>query len=79
MADKLGRETSNADDLWDGSWQAAEDRVLENALRATPAQRLAWLEDAIHLAYQSGALPRAEDSDSSPVSPPEKSTRKKTE
>lgn len=26
---------------------------------ATPAQRLAWLTDAQHLAHQSGALPRS--------------------
>jgi hypothetical protein len=27
-------------------------------LRATPAQRLAWLEEMIALAYSTGALPR---------------------
>lgn len=31
---------------------------LRLRLRATPAQRLAWLEDAIRLAHATGALPR---------------------
>jgi hypothetical protein len=41
-----------------GSWSENEERKLMRGLRATPAQRLAWLEEMIVLAYQSGALPR---------------------
>lgn len=41
-----------------GSWAANEAEKLTLGLRATPAQRLAWLEEMIVLAYRSGALPR---------------------
>jgi len=41
-----------------GSWAANEEHKLTMALRATPAERLAWLEEMIVLAYRSGALPR---------------------
>jgi hypothetical protein len=43
----------DADEAWDDARRAWLDRVLE----ATPAQRLAWLEQAIELAYRTGALP----------------------
>lgn len=42
-----------------GSWEDAERWSLEAALRATPAQRLAWLEEVRRIAWQSGALDRA--------------------
>ncbi len=45
------------DEDW-GSWEANDEQKLILALRATPAQRLAWLEEMIALAYRSGALPR---------------------
>jgi hypothetical protein len=45
-------------DDWGGSWEAARIRKLTLALDATPAQRLAWLESMIELAWASGALPR---------------------
>jgi hypothetical protein len=41
-----------------GSWTANDEDKLVMGLRATPAQRLAWLEEMIALAYRSGALPR---------------------
>jgi hypothetical protein len=41
-----------------GSWAANDEDKLTLGLRATPAQRLAWLEEMIALAYRSGALPR---------------------
>jgi hypothetical protein len=41
-----------------GSWAANEEQKLLLGLSATPAQRLAWLEEMIVLAYRSGALPR---------------------
>jgi hypothetical protein len=37
---------------------AARCLALTMGLRATPAQRLAWLEEMIAMAYRSGALPR---------------------
>jgi hypothetical protein len=44
-----------------GSWADNEEQKLTLGLRATPAQRLAWLEEMIALAYRSGALPRKPD------------------
>lgn len=31
-------------------------RLLQASLAATPTQRIAWLEEALRLAYESGAL-----------------------
>jgi hypothetical protein len=39
-------------------WEEARRRALVLGLEATPAQRLAWLEEMIALAHRSGALPR---------------------
>ena len=41
---------------WVGTWADAEQAQLETMLRATPAQRLPWLEEAMRLAHASGAL-----------------------
>ncbi|MGE0275102.1 MAG: hypothetical protein AB7G68_00985 [Nitrospiraceae bacterium] len=35
---------------------AVDQGFLDAMLAATPAQRLAWLEEALRLAYASGAL-----------------------
>jgi hypothetical protein len=40
------------------SWESARRRKLTLGLDATPADRLAWLEQAIVLAWATGALPR---------------------
>jgi hypothetical protein len=40
------------------SFAAARAHAVTLAVDATPAQRLAWLEEAIEIAYASGALPR---------------------
>ena len=37
-------------------WNADDQSLLSATLLATPAQRLAWLEEALRLAYASGAL-----------------------
>ena len=37
------------------TWDEVKDAELDDALRATPAQRLAWLEEAIKLAWMAGA------------------------
>jgi hypothetical protein len=42
----------------DAGWEDARRFALERALDATPAERLAWLEEAIALAHGTGALPR---------------------
>jgi len=45
-------------DEWGTGWEAHRIHQMTLALRATPAQRLAWLEEAIALAHRAGALPR---------------------
>lgn len=37
-------------------WNAEDQNLLSATLSATPAQRLAWLEEALRVAYASGAL-----------------------
>ncbi len=37
------------------TWDGVKDAELDDALRATPAQRLAWLEEALKLAWMAGA------------------------
>jgi len=37
-------------------WNADDQNLLSATLSATPAQRLAWLEEALRIAYASGAL-----------------------
>jgi hypothetical protein len=46
------------DDDWGVSWEAHRVHQLTLALEASPAQRLAWLEEVIALAHRAGALPR---------------------
>ncbi len=41
---------------WRASWKDNERAQLRSWLQATPTQRLHWLEEAIKLAYQAGAL-----------------------
>jgi hypothetical protein len=43
-----------------GSWEGHRRRALTAGLAVTPARRLAWLEEAIELAFLTGALPRKE-------------------
>jgi hypothetical protein len=43
---------------WSAGWESQEIATLEASLAATPAQRLEWLEEAIEIAWASGALPR---------------------
>jgi hypothetical protein len=40
------------------AWTAQRHDQIDRVLAASPAQRLAWLEEVIHLAFQTGALPR---------------------
>ena len=55
---------------WACGWEDARKRQLTAGFEATPAQRLAWLEDVIILAYRSGALPRKPESRVRPVENP---------
>ncbi len=43
---------------WQVDWDSHRDAQLAAVAAATPAQRLAWLEEAIRFAYRTGALPR---------------------
>ena len=36
--------------LWPVTWDEVKEAELDDALRATPAQRLAWLEEALEFA-----------------------------
>lgn len=45
-------------EAWHVGWDDVREAALDSALAATPAQRLAWLEEAIELAYRAGALRR---------------------
>ena len=39
-------------------WEEHRRAELEGSVKATPAQRLRWLEQAIVFAHRAGALPR---------------------
>jgi hypothetical protein len=52
-------ENSSTPSEWQAdSWESARTRKFTLGLDATPADRLAWLEQAIVLAWATGALPR---------------------
>ena len=53
MADK---PAVSSDVAQRADWNAADQSLLSATLSATPAQRLAWLEEALRVAYTSGAL-----------------------
>ena len=65
---------------WDVSRADVEQAQLETMLAAAPAQRLAWLEEAMRLAYASGALGAnrgpysGPDCSAPPSSPPARQT-----
>jgi hypothetical protein len=44
---------------WEADWEGHRRWQLTAGLAATPAQRLAWLEEMIELAHRCGAIPRA--------------------
>ena len=46
------------DDDWEADWDSHARWQLTAGLAATPAQRLAWLEEMRAFAYRQGALPR---------------------
>jgi hypothetical protein len=45
-------------DRWAATWEDARRQHLESTLAATPAQRLAWLEEVLEIAYRAGGLPQ---------------------
>ena len=58
-------ERPDSADRWDATWEGAKKQLLESTLAATPAQRLAWLEEMLEIARRAGALrPEPADKDS---------------
>ncbi len=49
-------ERADTEDRWDATWEGARKQLLESTLTATPAQRLAWLEEMLELAHRAGTL-----------------------
>ena len=56
----MGEQQTPAEHDWPVSWEASREAQFRAMARATPAQRLAWLEQALRMAQASGALSRAE-------------------
>ncbi len=59
MVDREIPEIKSED--WQVSWEAHRRAQLALTVAASPAQRLAWLEEMLALAYRTGALPRREN------------------
>lgn len=55
MADR-GDTRDDADRQWRAGWEDQEANTLEASMAATPLQRLEWLEEALELAWDAGAL-----------------------
>ena len=53
---KTSDTTAARKQKWTGTWAEVEQAQLDTMLRSAPAQRLAWLEEAMRLAHASGAL-----------------------
>lgn len=53
------RRSGNDESEWNVAWEDQRRWQLRSTADATPAQRLAWLEDAIRFAHRTGALQRA--------------------
>jgi hypothetical protein len=54
-----GEETTGSP--WRAGWDDQEETAFESSLAATPLQRLEWLEEALELAWASGALSELRD------------------
>lgn len=53
-------EPPTSEDWGDLSFEGTRRSHLRRTLSLTPAERLAWLEEAIDFAVQAGALPKKE-------------------
>jgi hypothetical protein len=51
-----GEPRSETAPTWRAGWEDQEGNTLEASMAATPLQRLEWLEEAIELAWETGAL-----------------------
>jgi hypothetical protein len=69
-------ERTEAASFEDATWSGSRLRRLLDGLAATPEQRLAWLEEAIALAFATGALPRKGDERAEPPRGPADARRR---
>ena len=58
---------SDAED-W-GSWEQDRDRKYVVGLSVSAAERIAWLEEMLAIAFASGALPKPRDEWGQPLAP----------
>jgi hypothetical protein len=56
VTDEPSKPRKEAAQDWKAGWEDQETNRLEASLAALPAQRLEWLEEAIELAWETGAL-----------------------
>jgi hypothetical protein len=49
-------DPEDASEPWDATWEGARRQLEESVRRATPEQRLAWLEEVLEIAWSAGAL-----------------------
>lgn len=56
----MNERRTETEGRWPVSWGASRKAQFRDMAKATPAQRLHWLEQALRLALASGALSRAE-------------------
>lgn len=51
-----GKSENSLADVQALKWKASDQGLLSATLMATPTQRIAWLEEALQLAYATGTL-----------------------
>jgi hypothetical protein len=56
IADMANKPAVSSELAQPTDWNADDQNLLSATLSATPAQRIAWLEEALRVAYASGAL-----------------------
>jgi len=56
----MGENRNPTESEWPVSWEASRAAQLLDMARASPADRLRWLEEALRVAQASGALSRME-------------------
>ena len=56
MPNETGKPATACQKSWKAGWEDQAANTLAASLAATPAQRLEWLEEAVELAWRSGAL-----------------------
>ena len=56
LADMAENSTVSSRGMHPTDWNADDQNLVAATLMATPTQRIAWLEEALQLAYATGAL-----------------------